>query len=157
MGRVTNSVLFLTDTSLYGEIHHHFIYRAVNVPHKVCALDLCVVGRRAMKIVSTITSCFTSNYVKLWKQFLPGIDLQMAPVFDGRVVEYPTTKILRDYLSWRQADAHINNQVGLRSLIESVPLQQSGCSLSYSSSSFFLNYVVRMCVTNSTIHVTGSL
>lgn len=37
--------------------------------------------------------------------------LQYTPVFDGRAVCYPTLAILRDYLSWRQADTHINNQV----------------------------------------------
>ncbi|XP_015456318.1 probable tRNA(His) guanylyltransferase isoform X2 [Astyanax mexicanus] len=29
--------------------------------------------------------------------------------FDGRVVLYPSNRNLRDYLSWRQADCHINN------------------------------------------------
>ncbi|XP_053092571.1 probable tRNA(His) guanylyltransferase isoform X2 [Pangasianodon hypophthalmus] len=29
--------------------------------------------------------------------------------FDGRVVLYPTNRNLKDYLSWRQADCHINN------------------------------------------------
>lgn len=31
------------------------------------------------------------------------------PSFDGRSVAYPKFKILRDYLSWRQVDCHINN------------------------------------------------
>ncbi|KAL1431014.1 hypothetical protein MTO96_014424 [Rhipicephalus appendiculatus] len=31
------------------------------------------------------------------------------PSFDGRVVLYPSDANLRDYLSWRQADCHINN------------------------------------------------
>lgn len=39
--------------------------------------------------------------------------LAYTPVFDGRTVCYPNFAVLRDYLSWRQADAHINNQVGL--------------------------------------------
>jgi tRNA(His) guanylyltransferase len=34
-----------------------------------------------------------------------------TPVFDGRAVCYPNFVVLRDYLSWRQADTHINNQV----------------------------------------------
>ena len=29
--------------------------------------------------------------------------------FDARTVSYPTNQNLRDYLSWRQADCHINN------------------------------------------------
>ena len=32
-------------------------------------------------------------------------------MFDGRAVCYPDVATLRDYLAWRQADAHINNQV----------------------------------------------
>ncbi|OAX85429.1 hypothetical protein ACJ72_00200 [Emergomyces africanus] len=31
------------------------------------------------------------------------------PSFDGRAVQYPSLKNLRDYMSWRQADCHINN------------------------------------------------
>ncbi len=31
------------------------------------------------------------------------------PSFDARIVLYPTTAHLRDYLSWRQADVHVNN------------------------------------------------
>lgn len=29
--------------------------------------------------------------------------------FDGRVVLYPSDQNMRDYVSWRQADCHINN------------------------------------------------
>ncbi|XP_063269555.1 probable tRNA(His) guanylyltransferase isoform X3 [Prinia subflava] len=29
--------------------------------------------------------------------------------FDGRIVLYPSNQNLKDYLSWRQADCHINN------------------------------------------------
>lgn len=31
------------------------------------------------------------------------------PTFDARAITYPTKKVLRDYLCWRQVDAHINN------------------------------------------------
>ncbi len=67
-------------------------------------------GRRASKLISLITSCFTGNYVRLWSEFLPDIKLQATPLFDGRAVCYPTEQALRDYLSWRQADTHINCQ-----------------------------------------------
>lgn len=40
---------------------------------------------------------------------MEGIELKEPPSFDGRIVLYPTTKHLRDYLSWRQADVHVNN------------------------------------------------
>ncbi|XP_023159326.1 probable tRNA(His) guanylyltransferase, partial [Ceratitis capitata] len=35
--------------------------------------------------------------------------LLYPPCFDGRIVLYPSDQNLRDYLSWRQADVHINN------------------------------------------------
>lgn len=68
-------------------------------------------GRRASKLVSLICSCFTGNYVRQWGQHLLGSPLQATPVFDARAVLYPSDRSLRDYLSWRQADTHINNQV----------------------------------------------
>ncbi|XP_048190177.1 probable tRNA(His) guanylyltransferase isoform X2 [Perognathus longimembris pacificus] len=37
------------------------------------------------------------------------IGLNEEPGFDGRVVLYPNNQTLKDYLSWRQADCHINN------------------------------------------------
>jgi tRNA(His) guanylyltransferase len=37
------------------------------------------------------------------------VKLKYPPMFDGRVICYPTEEILKDYLSWRQADCHINN------------------------------------------------
>ncbi|KAA8497867.1 putative tRNA(His) guanylyltransferase [Porphyridium purpureum] len=67
-------------------------------------------GRRASKIVSSITSVFTAAYVWNWPRYFDEVPLQYPPSFDGRVVVYPQTQHLRHYLSWRQADAHINNQ-----------------------------------------------
>ncbi|CAI0556153.1 unnamed protein product [Linum tenue] len=64
----------------------------------------------ASDIVSSVVSFFTSMYVMKWKAFFPLTDLVCQPSFDGRVVCYPSTDILRDYLSWRQVDCHINNQ-----------------------------------------------
>ena len=61
--------------------------------------------------MSLICSCFTGNYVRQWDAHLPGTPLQTVPMFDARAVLYPSDKSLRDYLSWRQADTHINNQV----------------------------------------------
>ena len=31
------------------------------------------------------------------------------PSFDGRVVQYPSTQNIRDYLSWRQADCKLDS------------------------------------------------
>jgi len=66
--------------------------------------------RRANKMVSAIVSFFTSTYVMRWNEFFPQNELKYPPSFDGRAVCYPSTEILRDYLSWRQVDCHINNQ-----------------------------------------------
>mmetsp|Transcript_9991 Transcript_9991/g.17995 ORF Transcript_9991/g.17995 Transcript_9991/m.17995 type:complete len:153 (-) Transcript_9991:1105-1563(-) len=34
----------------------------------------------------------------------------MKPTFDARIVMYPRIEHIRDYIAWRQADVHINNQ-----------------------------------------------
>ena len=90
--------------------------------------------RRRDKLVSTVVSTFTAAYTLLWPQHftapssshtaslsetnssipsslpsIPGLDLTHLPTFDGRAVVYPSTANLRDYLSWRQVDCHINN------------------------------------------------
>ena len=36
-------------------------------------------------------------------------ELLFPPVFDSRVVCYPSYQNIRDYISWRQVDCHINN------------------------------------------------
>ncbi|EQL01997.1 tRNAHis guanylyltransferase [Ophiocordyceps sinensis CO18] len=74
--------------------------------HKSCNLF----ERRASKLVSTIVSTFTANYVFSWSTYFPGTPLSFPlPTFDGRAVCYPGVQNLRDYLSWRQVDCHINN------------------------------------------------
>ncbi|KRX88217.1 Phosphatidylinositol 4-phosphate 3-kinase C2 domain-containing subunit alpha, partial [Trichinella pseudospiralis] len=67
-------------------------------------------NRRLQKLLSTITSLFTSSYIFQWNlHFSDDRPLIWAPCFDGRVVLYPTDENLTDYLKWRQADCHINN------------------------------------------------
>ncbi|KAG5948591.1 transcriptional activator [Claviceps sorghi] len=74
--------------------------------HKSCNLF----ERRASKLVSTVVSTFTANYVFSWPTYFPDTPLSFPlPTFDGRAVCYPSVQNLRDYLSWRQADCHINN------------------------------------------------
>ncbi|TQS32771.1 hypothetical protein Golomagni_06906, partial [Golovinomyces magnicellulatus] len=74
--------------------------------HKTCTLF----ERRESKLVSTIVSTFTANYIHSWTDYFPDMPLSYPlPTFDGRAVCYPTVQNLRDYLSWRQADCHINN------------------------------------------------
>ncbi|KAF3921658.1 hypothetical protein AA313_de0210041 [Arthrobotrys entomopaga] len=66
--------------------------------------------RREQKLVSTVVSIFTAYYISLWPTYFPHTPLQRPlPTFDGRAVCYPTVENVRDYLSWRQADCHINN------------------------------------------------
>lgn len=74
--------------------------------HKSCTLF----DRRASKLISTISSMFTANFIHLWSSFFPETPLvPPLPSFDGRVVAYPSFQNLRDYMSWRQVDCHINN------------------------------------------------
>ncbi|XP_041370669.1 probable tRNA(His) guanylyltransferase isoform X2 [Gigantopelta aegis] len=71
--------------------------------------DSVVYNRRASKIMTNVVSLFSSAFVMNWPRFFSTQPLQYAPAFDGRIVLYPTDENLRDYLSWRQADCHINN------------------------------------------------
>ncbi|KAJ5676799.1 tRNA(His) guanylyltransferase [Penicillium maclennaniae] len=75
--------------------------------HPTCQLF----ERRNAKLVTTIVSTFTAHYIYLWSTYFPARPLQppYLPSFDGRAVIYPSTRILRDYMSWRQVDCHINN------------------------------------------------
>ncbi|CAN7996854.1 unnamed protein product [Ixodes hexagonus] len=70
--------------------------------------DSLVYNRRASKLMTNVSSLFTSAYVFYWPEYF-GDSMQYPPSFDGRVVLYPSDKNLVDYLSWRQADCHINN------------------------------------------------
>jgi tRNAHis guanylyltransferase len=62
-------------------------------------------NRRQAKIVSTLTSLFTSSYVFHWQLYFPDTPLRYPPSFDGRIVLYPSAREVRDYFSWRQADS----------------------------------------------------
>lgn len=68
-----------------------------------------VFNRRSSKILSYVNSLFTSAYVYNWSHWFPNKTLQYPPCFDARIVLYPSDQNLKDYLSWRQADVHINN------------------------------------------------
>ncbi|KAJ2103379.1 tRNA-histidine guanylyltransferase 1-like, partial [Coemansia sp. RSA 922] len=84
----------------YGESDEYsFVF-----PKKAKAYD-----RRASKLITLLVSKFTAAYVFYWNEFFPDTPLQFPPAFDGRVVVYPSDRIMRDYLCWRQADCHINN------------------------------------------------
>ncbi|KAG0461237.1 hypothetical protein HPP92_021177 [Vanilla planifolia] len=85
-------MVLVMSTALYGKRRASFI------------------KRRASKILSLGVSFFTSMYVIKWRDFFPHKELKEPPYFDARIVCYPRAKIVRDYLSWRQVDCHINNQ-----------------------------------------------
>ncbi|XP_020647037.1 putative tRNA(His) guanylyltransferase isoform X1 [Pogona vitticeps] len=65
--------------------------------------------RRTSKFMTHVVSQFASSYVFYWKDYFQDQPLLYPPGFDGRVVLYPSDQNLKDYLSWRQADCHINN------------------------------------------------
>ncbi|XP_018567778.1 probable tRNA(His) guanylyltransferase [Anoplophora glabripennis] len=71
--------------------------------------DTTLYNRRTSKIVTYLNSLFSSSYVFFWKEYFKDVKLKYPPSFDSRVVLYPSDENLRDYLSWRQADCHINN------------------------------------------------
>ncbi|KAK9451036.1 tRNAHis guanylyltransferase-domain-containing protein [Limtongia smithiae] len=73
--------------------------------------DCSLFDRREAKLISTFASTFTAHYQFQWKEHFPDtpLDPAMLPTFDARAVLYPSITELRDYLSWRQADCHINN------------------------------------------------
>ncbi|KAL0722086.1 hypothetical protein Bca4012_036685 [Brassica carinata] len=88
----------------------HFAYGVSDEYSFVLKRESDLYQRQSSKIISAITSLFTSTYVIRWVDFFPHKELKYPPSFDGRAVCYPTYKILLDYLAWRQVDCHINNQ-----------------------------------------------
>jgi tRNA(His) guanylyltransferase len=65
--------------------------------------------RRRDRLLSALVSTFTSTFVLHWPHFFPTVPLQSLPSFDARAVLYAHFGLVRDYLSWRQADSHINS------------------------------------------------
>jgi tRNA(His) guanylyltransferase len=68
-----------------------------------------VYNRRSAKILTNVNSLFTASFLFHWSKFFSTEILKYPPSFDARIVLYPSIENLRDYLSWRQADVHINN------------------------------------------------
>ena len=66
-------------------------------------------NRRKDKITSCVVSLFSSAYVFYQPKYFEGVQMTVIPSFDARMVLYPAMESLRDYLSWRQVDCHINN------------------------------------------------
>lgn len=59
----------------------------------------------ASKIESSIVSLFTSAYVFHWSTYLPNLPMTYPPSFDSRAIMYPSSREVRDYFAWRQADS----------------------------------------------------
>lgn len=74
-------------------------------------------NRRQAKILTTVTSLFTSSYVYNWPKYLPDKDLKFPPSFDGRIVMYPSPKEVRDYFAWRQTDSEAHWVFDARALL----------------------------------------
>jgi len=66
-------------------------------------------SRRSSKLSTNIVSLFSSCFVFYWNKYFVGTQLLYPPTFDARTVLYPDLRNIKDYLSWRQADCHINN------------------------------------------------
>ncbi|OHS94522.1 tRNAHis guanylyltransferase family protein [Tritrichomonas foetus] len=64
--------------------------------------------RNRDKIISAVVSTFSCSFILCWSKYFPDIQLQYPPGFDARAVLYANFGLIRDYLSWRQADSHIN-------------------------------------------------
>ena len=65
-------------------------------------------GRKRDTILTFMVSTFTASFVLLWDKYFPGVKLEYPPSFDARAVLYSHFRVIRDYLSWRQADSYIN-------------------------------------------------
>jgi len=65
--------------------------------------------RRESKLVSSFSSFFAASFAMLWPKYFPETPLNLVPAFDARTIIFPTDANLRDYMSWRQADTHINH------------------------------------------------
>ena len=98
------SFVFRRDTDLYkrrsAKVNEHIPFKSM-----LGALN----PRSLAQLMSNIVSLFAANYVFQWPEFFPDKKLLTPPSFDARSVLYPSNRNLRDYLSWRQADCHINN------------------------------------------------
>ncbi|PNH60849.1 hypothetical protein VD0002_g6845 [Verticillium dahliae] len=84
---------------------------AFEKPNDKRALDLMNAAARAvMTDLPDITIAYgvSDEYSFVFHKSYAPLTLPL-PSFDGRAVCYPSVQNLRDYMSWRQVDCHINN------------------------------------------------
>lgn len=57
----------------------------------ICKLEALLTSSARSKLVTLVSSLFTSAYVFLWPQYFPNSPLQLdnLPIFDGRCVSSP--------------------------------------------------------------------
>ena len=67
-----------------------------------------VCDRKRDAVLTCVVSVFTGSFVLLWSKYFPNVKLEYPPSFDARAVLYAHFRVIRDYLSWRQADSYIN-------------------------------------------------
>lgn len=91
-------------------------------PTKVCNLNRSNDTLSCSAAITTNNNCNNSNInTNITNSNTNGImdtdnnnntvetnNLLETPVFDGRIILYPNDKTIRDYISWRQVDFHIN-------------------------------------------------
>ncbi|EIN03965.1 tRNAHis guanylyltransferase [Punctularia strigosozonata HHB-11173 SS5] len=77
--------------------------------HRSFFASTSLYNRRMSKILTALTSIFTSMYMFHWAEHFPQKALKYPPSFDGRIILYPSEQEVRDYFAWRQVDTHINN------------------------------------------------
>ena len=63
-------------------------------------------NRRRDKLVSTVSSLFSSAFTFFWKKFFNSILLQSPPMFLGKGMTIPNRRILRNYLISRQENMY---------------------------------------------------
>jgi len=73
--------------------------------HFECKTWVADFWRSKSKILTSVTSLFTSSYVYNWSTYFPKTKLEYPPMFDGRLVVYPGEREVKDYFAWRQADS----------------------------------------------------
>jgi hypothetical protein len=103
-------------TLAYGESDEYSCVRLLHLPYSLLTLPTsfllrrrCTLySRRASKLLSHITSLFTAAYVSFWPAYFDThCPLRDLPIFDGRLVVYPTEQEVRDYFAWRGADSEL--------------------------------------------------
>lgn len=92
-------------------------------------------NRRHAKIVTTLTSYFTSSYVFHWRDYFPDLQLKYPPSFDGRIVLYPSDREVKDYFAWRQVDSEFRGFFLM--VFRRLPQRTDECSWSWCNRSAY--------------------